>query len=352
MATLLYGLRMTGGYKTLLFLFLSLWISPIQAQEYDFSINWNSEDAVSITINEQKVPNLNIRLLGKAQKIAGSLSVEENTRFTPYFPFTIGATYQVFDGHTVLFTFIPQKEIVAPEVQNIYPLAEELPENFLKFYIEFDQPMATGHLYDHLRLFKNGKEIENAFIPLKPELWNSDKTIVTVWIDPGRIKRDLGPHKKFGVVLEEGNTYNVLIEKGLKAANGADLSHDFSKIFRAVKRDGNIPSVSNWVVDTPESGTMKAVRIQMQEAMDYATFHFIAVIHSKESVAGKWTFLSDTTISFKPVNPWQEGQYTLTVDSKAEDLAGNNFNRPFDRDLQKLPKVSEQEFYEIPFTVE
>ncbi|GAA5033056.1 hypothetical protein GCM10011506_22670 [Marivirga lumbricoides] len=343
---------MTGGYKILVFLFLSFWISTIQAQEYDFYLEWKGEEATSIVISEQEIPHLNVRLLGKAQKIAGSVIIDTNTCFTPYFPFSIGTTYQVFNGQKLLFTFSPDREIKAPEVQRVYPLAELLPENFLKFYIQFDQPMASGHVYKYLQLLEEGKPIENALIPLQPELWNADRTLLTVWIDPGRVKRDLGPNKKFGAVLKAGNTYHLQVNKGLKAANGSTLNQEFVKAFKVIKRDEEIPGIRNWIIHAPEKETTNPVKIDIKEPMDYSTQHFMEILNNGEKISGKYTFVSDTSIHFKPENVWSDGSYVLRVASKAEDLAGNNFNRPFDRDLEKLSKVSEQEYYEITFSIE
>lgn len=342
---------MTGGYKKIIFLFLSLWIFESKAQEYDFYIDWTGEEATALIINVHEFPNLKVRLDGKDQNIAASVVTDKNTQFTPYFHFTIGATYQVFDGSNMLFSFSPQKEIKSPNVVNSFPLADELPENFLKFYIKFDQPMATGHVYDYLHLLKDGVEIENAFIPLKPELWDTNKELLTVWIDPGRVKRDLGPNKKFGAVLEAGNAYQILISNGLKAANGANLDSVYLKTFIVVNRDEKTPSIDDWSFKIPANNSKEALELSMREAMDYATLNFLSIFHNGEEIEGSYMFLSDTEISFVPEKDWRIGEYVLRVASKAEDLAGNNLNRPFDLDLQERPNVSEQEYYEINFTI-
>ncbi|HET8861505.1 hypothetical protein [Marivirga sp.] len=342
---------MTGGYKTIIFLFLSFWIYESKAQEYDFSINWAGEEAISLTVNTQEFSALNVRLQGKNQKITGAVSAHENTQFTPYFPFSIGATYEVFDGEKLLFSFTPQKELKSPEVKNVFPLADELPENFLKFYIRFDQPMATGHVYDYLQLLSDAKEIENALIPLKPELWDANKQLLTVWIDPGRIKRDLGPNIKYGAVLEAGNRYQLVVRKGLKAANGANLEKSFLKSFKVIPRDEKIPSLDDWYLKTPSKNTIDSLSIKTQEAVDYTSHLFMTIYCEGQQFEGEFIFVSDTQISFVPEKEWSEGEYKLRVASKAEDLAGNNLNRPFDLDLQEQATISEQEFYEISFKI-
>ena len=40
------------------------------------------------------------------------------------------------------------------------------------------------------------------FLDLQPELWNAEGTVLTLWLDPGRIKRDLIPNKELGIPLK------------------------------------------------------------------------------------------------------------------------------------------------------
>jgi hypothetical protein len=58
-------------------------------------------------------------------------------------------------------------------VSQVYPTAEVLPENLLKFYVHFSAPMSSGHIYDHIRLIgdSTGKEVELPFLEIDEELW-------------------------------------------------------------------------------------------------------------------------------------------------------------------------------------
>jgi hypothetical protein len=53
-----------------------------------------------------------------------------------------------------------------------------------------------------------------------------------------------------------------------------------------------------------------------------------------------------------PEEPWSTGNYLLKVDSKAEDLAGNNFIRLFEEDLSEENTTLPTDFQFINFTVE
>src|SRR5207247_1852853 len=58
-------------------------------------------------------------------------------------------------------------------VTHIYPTAEVLPENLLKFYLHFSAPMSRGHIYDHIQLRdESGKPVELPFLEIDEELWN------------------------------------------------------------------------------------------------------------------------------------------------------------------------------------
>jgi hypothetical protein len=79
--------------------------------------------------------------------------------FEPLFPLERGVNYRaVFrpDGKAapIVATFeLPlQKAAPATVVTHVYPTAQLLPENLLKFYIHFSAPMSRGRIYDHIHL--------------------------------------------------------------------------------------------------------------------------------------------------------------------------------------------------------
>ena len=69
-----------------------------------------------------------------------------------------------------------------------------LPENLLKFYVHFSAPMSRGNIYDYIRLLNaDGKQVELPFLEIDEELWDDSLTRLTLFIDPGRIKRGVLP---------------------------------------------------------------------------------------------------------------------------------------------------------------
>ena len=57
-----------------------------------------------------------------------------------------------------------------------------------------------------------------------------------------------------------------------------------------------------------------------------------------------------TIVYFSPGIEWRSGKYTLQIESRLEDLAGNNLDRLFDSDLsqkQQPPKDIHKRSFEI-----
>ena len=71
------------------------------------------------------------------------------------------------------------------EIEHIYPSADRLPENQLRFYIHFTQPMGRGQAYQHIHLFDaDDKLVEGALLELGEELWDRDMRRFTLLFDP------------------------------------------------------------------------------------------------------------------------------------------------------------------------
>jgi hypothetical protein len=63
------------------------------------------------------------------------------------------------------------------------------------------------------------------------------------------------------------------------------------------------------------------------------------------------TAVKETVLHFTPVAAWETGDYTIEIESRLEDLAGNNLNRLFDKDLTKKSTNTEKALYKITFRI-
>src|SRR5207253_2743654 len=149
-------------------------------------------------------------MFGKYQRTGNQLT------FTPSFPLSAGATYRASlkaAGSTTALDYrIPVLTAKAPpKVVKIYPTADVLPANHLRFTIYFDRPMRGGkELFKHLAILdEKGREIPEPW--LVDEIWDEENNALILYIHPGRIKRGVELRVLMGPVLHEKRTYALVV---------------------------------------------------------------------------------------------------------------------------------------------
>lgn len=305
----------------------------------DIELVWENSKAVGVSIPEMSEDNFQVQLKNAGSTILGKTSIEDgNVIFYPLWAFTRGLTYEVISEGSLFISFTVPKALSekAPDIVSVYPTINVIPENLLKMYIVFSQPMNQGHALDFIEVRNNANnEIELPFLDLHPELWNEDGTILTLWLDPGRIKRDLGPNKLYGTPVDEGETYEMVISKDWKSNLGSPLESSFSRNFKVVSSDREKPIAKNWRITLPKAKSTDKLIIDFGEPMDYLlAMNAITVSKNEVEVLGQISLKKDESVwSFIPSEPWSESEYQIIVETRFEDLAGNNLNRPFDRDI-------------------
>lgn len=281
---------------------------------------------------------------------------DNNVVFKPLIPFTRGFKYEVRWRNKLLAEIqIPADENrVNPKVVAVYPTGKSLPENLLKIYIEFSKPMQEGTL-ENIAVIKNDKDtISSVFLDLEPELWNKERTILTVWLDPGRIKRELQPNQSLGPPLEIGNRYEIIIKPGWADTEGASLAEDYRKTFTVTKRDDHSPDPGAWTMYSPAAGTVDPLRIELHESLDHQLLkNAVHIVDSSgnELKGSMETLDEETVLHFTPAAAWVAGEYTIEVEPRLEDLAGNNLERLFDTDLLKDSTKRRIAVYERRFSI-
>ena len=282
----------------------------------------------------------------------GSYRVENGTlRFDPQFPFVQDVHYRaVFHpeslpgGHnqlgkpvTSVFQLPRGRTTSTTIVSHVYPSADILPENLLKFYLHFSAPMRGGHIYEHIHLrTEAGQDIELPFLELDEELWNPTMTRLTLFIDPGRIKREVKPLEEIGPALETGKRYTLIIDRKWEDAAGLPLKETFRKSFKAGPPDREPPDPRQWKVESPQRGSTNPLVISFPEPMDHALAQrMIRVVTAPGELVAGQTLLTDheRRWSFTPSRPWNTGPHTVLVQTTIEDMAGNNIGKAFEVDL-------------------
>ena len=288
---------------------------------------------------------LHIRLANSDQPVMGDYFFEDDkVIFKPIIAFTRGLRYQLLVRNIAVHEIEIKRAtfIAVPEVVAVYPALDTLPENLLKFYISFSKPMQEGNALSHIHLIKDGHDtLSSVFLDL--ELWNNERTLLTLWLDPGRIKRDLQPNKRLGAPLNKGSRYQLIINKDLQDAEGSLLKQNFSTNFFTGIRDSLSPDVLLWTIDVPKANTIEQLKISFHEPLDHVLAENTLSVNDTAGnvISGKFRANEyGTIVSFIPDAEWKAGIYLLLIESRLEDLAGNNLDRLFDADLSQKPKAS------------
>lgn len=294
-------------------------------------------------------------------------SMDSKIIYIPKYGFSTGASYTVFvtsntsakskAEHRFVIKIPEVKLDPSTYIKNVYPTASVLPMNQLKFYIEFSAPMRMGNAFEHIHLYRMpDKKLESeAFLVTTEELWNPDKTRMTILFDPGRIKRGIKSNLQLGLPLVDGNNYKLIIDKAWLDAKDVKLTTGYEKRFEVTSVDRESPNPEKWDISFPEIENKVPLRIDFKESMDYGLLHStIAIVDPlNNQIEGKITLLkNESKWIFTPKKSWTQGNYKIIINTWLEDLSGNNLRRKFDRDLNNkndIPKTSKEVI--IPFEV-
>lgn len=282
------------------------------------------------------------------------LAEQDHLVFCPLFPFRPQVQYRVvLEGKELGEFDVPKAPgATPPGIRAVFPSADTLPANLLKIYLHFATPMNEGHVYAHVQILNDrGIPLVDPFVQLEPALWDKEARRLTLWLDPGRVKRALGPNELLGPVLLPERTYTLQVDSLWRDAQGQALGSAFSRRFWVSPDDRERPDIRIWSVQAPRQGLRDSLRIDFGESLDQALALQCLTIEDRAGtpVAGRVSVGNgERTWTFVPERPWQAGRYRLRVQTRLEDVAGNNLNRLFDRDLLEEPatpsEAAEQDF--------
>lgn len=285
-------------------------------------------------------------LLGEYKVTSGTLT------FKPRYSLTPGLRVRaVFQGVETLFN-IPRVAVQSStRVHGVYPTTATLPENQLKFYIEFTAPMSQGEAWKRIHLLKaDGQPVDLPFLEIDQEMWDADGRRLTVLFDPGRIKRGVKPLEDIGPAIEAGHSYTLVVDRDWQDANGAPLLASHRKEFRVVEADRSAIVLSEWRIGTVTAGSRSPLVIDFPEPLDYALMQRMIWV---DGVPGKVTIDSEERQwRFVSEQPWASGNHILKVDTALEDLAGNKVGRPFEVDtFERVSRRVQRDVISLPFRV-
>lgn len=272
--------------------------------------------------------------------------VGEQLQFQARFPFRGGHDHLLVietaaeaPPLTYVFALPAPEKPPAARLTGIFPDAGTVPANLLRWYLFFDRPMAHGHAYRMVRVeTPSGEPVAAPFVVVPEELWDPDHRRLTLFLDPGRIKRGVGPRQSDGIPLQPGQELDLVIDGRWPDAFGSPLGRDVRRRFRVTAEDGRSPQPQAWRLDLPAAGERGALQVTFDEVLDREQAkRFLALADAADNVvAGNWRVADDgLTAAFEPAQPWRTGAYQLQIYSRLEDLAGNNLLQAFDHPINE-----------------
>lgn len=218
---------------------------------------------------------------------------------------------------------------------DIYPTADELPANLLRFFVYFPRPMDRNGIVNHLVLVdETGQEVEGALLSNRYDLWSPDARRLTVLLDPGRVKTGLAVHDAMGRALETGQRYALVVRPTAQDAQGCTLGAETAHAFVAGDADFDPPAPGDWTLIPPRVASRLPLIVGLGSPHDHLSLVYrLRVLGADGSpVTGRIELGDDeATWRFTPTSPWQDGPHSLAIDERLEDLAGNRPGTLFDQ---------------------
>jgi hypothetical protein len=276
--------------------------------------------------------------------------LEAGLRFVPHFPFERGLLYRAsFDPRplgrsklsevlTVEFSSPRTPRAFTPQVQHIFPSSDNLPENLLRFYVGFSNPMQRGRAEAEIAILgSNGEPVPDVLYRPPVELWDRSMRYLTILLDPGRLKRWVGPNRELGPPLKAGQAYTLAVGAGMLDCSGRRLTEPVYKHFQVTEAIRERIEIEHWKVFPPSRQSREALVILFPRPLDWALLAHTITIASTvgQSINGRSVIDErEKRWRFTPEVPWVAGSYYVSVPLSLEDVCGNNAVAPFDRPLR------------------
>lgn len=220
----------------------------------------------------------------------------------------------------------------------MYPGADEVPLNLLKLYVHFSSPMSEGWAGRSVQVRRadDDQPLSDVFLRMEPELWDPERRRLTLLLDPGRIKRGLVRHEETSYPLIEGVAVVVSVDTSFRDAAGRLLRTGFERRYAVGPAIRARLDAGTWHLRTPAAGSTEPLMVEFARPLDHALLeHCLSVTDgggaTRDGIGSADP--GECSWRFEPNSPWSEGRYSLIVDPRLEDLAGNSVVRVFDRDL-------------------
>ncbi len=272
----------------------------------------------------------------------------DEARFIPRFATVPGTAFAVIEWlDPVRGTWRQFASVVVPDdslapstfVEVIDPRVDMVPANLLRFSVTFSSVMEEGSATGHVHLLdENGIPLLGTLLEMPPELWDREHRRLTVLVEPGRIKRGLQPHEQAGPPLRVGDAFTFVVDANIRDSTGSPLIEGSHRSYRVGPPIRSKVDPADWKVCWPDTPG-EPLGIRFERPLDRAlVYRYLQVVDARgRAVKGRaeldgsaqlWTFTPNT--DGEDMTGW-----SLRVDGRLEDVAGNSVRRVFDRDLDR-----------------
>jgi hypothetical protein len=178
---------------------------------------------------------------------------------------------------------------------------------------------------------------------------------LTILLDPGRLKRGLGPNRELGPPVKAGREYTLAIGSGMVDVSGRALGERFYKSFRVTEVVREPIAIEQWKLQRPAAMSDQPLVLMFPRPLDWALlWHTIAIAEEGgRTIEGRIAIdEAERRWSFTPTSPWSPGSYYVRIAPTLEDVCGNSVLEAFDRPLRSASDLtSEAANRFIPFHV-
>ena len=294
--------------------------------------------------------------------------VGDEVRFLPDFPFEPGVPFRAILDLAALgqpelgevltheFSFPKETPAAEAEVSQAFPSSDVLPENLLRFYVRFSRPMRRGQAAAYIEILgPDGSPAPDVLYRAPVELWDGSMTCLTILLDPGRLKRGVGPNRRLGPPLKVGERYTLAVGRDMVDLHGLPLERRFTKAFTVSDAVRAPLAIENWTVTPPAAGRRDPLEVTFPTPLDWAQLWqgITAASAAGERLSGRVDVdRGETRWRFTPDAAWPAGSYSVRISPGLEDACGNTPHGAFDGPFRSADEVAvETAVRSIPFEV-
>jgi hypothetical protein len=160
---------------------------------------------------------------------------------------------------------------------------------------------------------------------------------LTILLDPGGLKRGVGPNRELGPLLKLGQEYTLAVGSGIVDLSDRRLRETFYKLFRVTEAVLQPIAIEQWTIIPPLTNSRQPLMLTFPRPLDWALLSQTNTIVSADEQSIKGRIIIDECErrwNFTPTLPWAAGCYHVRVASSLEDVCGNSVMAAFDRPLR------------------